>query len=1396
MTSKKVPTSHSAMTQSGVERGMTPLWQVQLADQILALAWSSDGEFLASFDRSGNVTIWLKNGTQHYILNLGHQYHERAAHHREESGAIDGYLLWSDSCDLLVVACFNILCRIYLRKQILHHIDYLDRHVLPLFIEKNHLTYYNGFRISQVLIEPSSNQMTKKIFSDISLFPPPDVLGQNNKIFFMLNPNDKQYYQMLRNGLPVRIFREQSSFFRASQILEYKNTKSETEALLTAEYGGNISLRDRETGACRRILEGHRTPVIQMSISSDQKILISEEENGILIIWSLINWESLLEIQILRKKKIIAYHPTDDMIAISELQKKEITAWSLDRQLLLGSQSKGRDVHYRNAKIVLVGDSGVGKTGLGLVLAGQPYRSTDSSHGRFIWNLGSESVNLNSDIKEARETLLWDLAGQPGYRLIHQLHLNDVAVALVIFDAKSETDPFSGVGHWAKALQTAIRVQGKSAPPMKRYLVAARSDRGRVAASRQRIDQTMADYSFDGFFETSAREGYQISELRTALRDAIPWDFLPQVSSTQLFKSIKDFLLAQKQAGQLLSAEEDLFLRFKRQPASDTATREDFHSCLVRLESSGLVRCLSFGALVLLQPELLDAYASAIVNEARAEPDGLGSIAESKVLRGEFSLSDDERLSNAERERLLLNATVEDMVRYEIALRESEQDGAQLVFPSQLTRENPDLPDPPGKATVLIFDGPTHNIYATLVVRLSHSHAFRKHELWRNAVQFQALPGGRCGLAMRDFDGHAELTIFYDTDVGKESRMLFEDYVEKHVSARALPGSVHKQSVLSCLECGQEFPPSSVRNRLADPDKIDIGCSNCDRRMPLRAMPVSEATSEAIDRERRAMDASADRARDREVSLLSVIAELTTPDFLQWQGDASQLALVFTRPAWESESQQRFLRSSIVYPFVSRETNLLKSHRGRGLKVINETCIYGFRALADALAFARRIVEQSSESGMETRVIVHVAFTKEDRPESCQALVRKAAQLESKSDEPGLFLSEEAEAMAVQTIKDDPPSASPSVTPQAMTAEGLRLELALRCDRGANLNTQSLTEQFGGKVTVRPRPSPGRIKLDWNGACVDALLAAAERGTLDAIVQPYGIHYCESVRAEGEWLYEHLPERTFSRPALRHVSAAELAKHRNAIDLAILTTTTIEREAVLSIFKPLPGEERILEGSMSSGTYRLGSFGCYRAVHFESSMGTQSRDGALLTVSEAISEWQPKATIVIGIAFGINRKKQRLGDVLIADSVAPYELQRVGDKGTIHRGQPIPCGTVLSERFRSRRTDWQKRQSGRHVHVFQGLLLSGEKLIDNKEFRDELLTGYPTALGGEMEGIGAYAAAQRHSKEIILVKSICDWADGHKNDRAQAFASFTAVSLAYHVLSKPGVLEALSATDI
>lgn len=105
---------------------------------------------------------------------------------------------------------------------------------------------------------------------------------------------------------------------------------------------------------------------------------------------------------------------------------------------------------------------------------------------------------------------------------------------------------------------------------------------------------------------------------------------------------------------------------------------------------------------------------------------------------------------------------------------------------------------------------------------------------------------------------------------------------------------------------------------------------------------------------------------------------------------------------------------------------------------------------------------------------------------------------------------------------------------------------------------------------------------------------------------------------------------------------------------------------------------------------------------------------------------------------------------------------------------------------------WEfRRPDGTVAGAKPGQILSGEKLVDSMEFKQQLLKKYPEAIGGEMEGAGLYAAAERAKVEWIIVKAICDWGDGNKKKIYQNLAAAAAVSLVEHVLSDKDTLSDL-----
>lgn len=651
-----------------------------------------------------------------------------------------------------------------------------------------------------------------------------------------------------------------------------------------------IRLWDSQTGREVRRLEGHIGPIIGISFSHDGRLLASQSvgDGAEVRFWRTDTWEltATLPISPFRDYFPLAFQPNAAVLLTGGDHSDEVRIWNIDIDALMYDNQPS--MQYSSAKVVLTGDSGVGKTGLGLVLTGNKFRPTESTHARHIWQFSNEVVPVDeagcispsSRIKEQRETVLWDLAGQAAYRVIHQLHLDEVTVALILFDSRSETDPFAGVLHWDRSLRQTQMIKGNAALPLRKFLVAARIDRGGVGVGHDRINSLIRERDFDGYVETSAKEGKNIDGLKLTIKESIQWEMLPRVTSTELFRHIQRFLIEWKEAGQILSTSDDLYhalLATNRVGQDSPELRRQFECCIDLVQAHALIQKLGFGNFILLQPEILDAYASALVNSVRDEPDGLGSILEDRIKLCDFNMPESERIQNREHEKLLLLAMVEELISRELALREQTGSGQYLVFPSQSVRLNPDLPNPQNKPVIFTFEGPIANIYATLAVRLSRSEQFRKKDLWKNAITYTARVGGTCGIYLDDTsEGRADLALFYDDETSEETRFHFEQYVETHLQRWAIPGSIQHRRVMVCPYCETLMPHNIVQKRLRV--GLDwMNCSCCDNRIELtqlqdlcRIVPLSHIEE---------MDNAADRERDNQARESKIQGWRATRDY-------------------------------------------------------------------------------------------------------------------------------------------------------------------------------------------------------------------------------------------------------------------------------------------------------------------------------------------------------------------------------------------------------------------------------------------------------------------------------------------------------------------------------------
>ncbi len=232
-------------------------------------------------------------------------------------------------------------------------------------------------------------------------------------------------------------------------------------------------------------------------------------------------------------------------------------------------------------------------------------------------------------------------------------------------------------------------------------------------------------------------------------------------------------------------------------------------------------------------------------------------------------------------------------------------------------------------------------------------------------------------------------------------------------------------------------------------------------------------------------------------------------------------------------------------------------------------------------------------------------------------------------------------------------------------------------------------------------------------------------------------------------------------------------------DVLIVTVTRVETRAVLAAFESAT-DQKASTVPIGDKVYRdLGTVNGTRVFLALSEMGAMGLGSSLLSVGKGIAALHPSAVMMVGIAFGVNDQKQSIGDILVSRQLMLYDAQRLSATQIVPRGDRVHCSPWLLNYLTSAELDWM----GPTVRM--GLVLTGDKLVDNVDYRDQLRKLEVEAIGGEMEGAGLYVACQDAKVDWILVKSICDWADGNKaqdKDARQQQAAQSAAAFVVHAL--------------
>ena len=659
--------------------------------------------------------------------------------------------------------------------------------------------------------------------------------------------------------------------------------------LASGSYDKTVKLWDIDSGKLLRILEGHTGNVEAISFSTDGRLLACKCIDGNLHLWDCESWTiaAVISEPTDRTSWIpgLTFHPTLPLLvsigskpdSLENELSRLIHFWELDFDVLLSKASDAelvagilndmpltmksvliysalKAVHYTTAKIVLVGDSGVGKTGLGWRLAHGEFKEHASTHGQQFWVV-NELGTRRQDGTEC-EAILWDLAGQADYRLTHALFLDDSDLALILFDPTDSRDPLHGVEFWLKQLKSGKR---QSQNDCQTILVGARSDRGDARLTQAELDEFCRQRGIlGGYLATSAKDDIGLDELLRRMKAQIPWEQKPATVTTLTFKRIKDYVLKLKEnrrRRKVIVSPQDLREQLEKADKDWQFTDAEMMTAVGHLANYGYARVLRTSKgeeRILLSPELLNNLAASFVLEARRNPKGLGSLEEKRLLADEYQFRELEKLSQEERDVLLDSAALL-FLEHNVCFRETDplSNQSYLVFPELINLKKPLLEDeqPTEDGAGYTVSGAVENVYASLVVLLGYTQTFTRTNQWQSQARYEVGDGLICGFRQdsSDREGELNLVLYFGTNVGKPVRALFQGLFESFLARRNL--SVFRYEPVVCAN-SHPVNRAVVRGRLRD-GKDFAFCEECGDKVML---PKADEPIQLTQTERRKVD--------------------------------------------------------------------------------------------------------------------------------------------------------------------------------------------------------------------------------------------------------------------------------------------------------------------------------------------------------------------------------------------------------------------------------------------------------------------------------------------------------------------------------------------------------------
>lgn len=236
-------------------------------------------------------------------------------------------------------------------------------------------------------------------------------------------------------------------------------------------------------------------------------------------------------------------------------------------------------------------------------------------------------------------------------------------------------------------------------------------------------------------------------------------------------------------------------------------------------------------------------------------------------------------------------------------------------------------------------------------------------------------------------------------------------------------------------------------------------------------------------------------------------------------------------------------------------------------------------------------------------------------------------------------------------------------------------------------------------------------------------------------------------------------------------------------DCALIAALPMERDAILYHFR---GWSTVASDDSTRTYYETTTANGLNVVAAMTIRMGQLEAATLAT--DLIRRYKPKSIILVGITGAMDRDIN-LGDVVASDQIVDYEIGKISKNGFGPRWSVYRTDYRLLNLVQNwNAQNWQSyiatsRPDGKPSNsskLHTGLYLSGNKIIADEKTAGSLKAFWIKAAAIEMEGAGVAAAIEASQTQtgLIVIKSVCDYADSNKNDNWQKYAADAAASCA------------------